>query len=96
MDYGGVTAQQFGWLVTIEMATEMLCYIPVAHWADKYGRRPFVVATFVFFTFFPIALLFARRFMLLALAFVVRGLKERLNTKFTGADAGVPRPPLTE
>jgi MFS family permease len=76
MNYGGVTAQQFGWLVAFEMLTAMLCYIPVAHLADKYGRRPFVLMTFVFFTLFPVTLLFAHNFTWLAAAFVVRGLKE--------------------
>jgi MFS family permease len=76
MDHGGITAQQFGYLVTFEMVTAMLCYIPVAHLADKYGRRPFVLATFVFFTLFPVTLLWAHDFKWLALAFVVRGLKE--------------------
>jgi MFS family permease len=54
----------------------MLCYIPVAHLADRYGRRPFVLATFGFFTLFPLTLIWARDFRWLALAFVVRGLKE--------------------
>jgi len=76
MDHGGITAQQFGYLVAFEMVTAMLCYIPVAHLADKYGRRPFVLITFVFFTLFPLTLLFAHDFKWLALAFVVRGLKE--------------------
>ena len=76
MDSGGVTAQQFGYLVAFEMVTAMFCYIPVAHLADKYGRRPFVLVTFVFFTLFPVTLLFAHDFRWLALAFVVRGLKE--------------------
>jgi len=76
MDAGHVTAQQFGYLVTFEMVTAMLCYIPVAHLADKYGRRPFVLITFVFFTLFPLTLLWAHDFKWLALAFVVRGLKE--------------------
>jgi MFS family permease len=76
MDSGGLTAQQFGYLVTFEMLTAMLCYIPVAHLADKYGRRPFVLVTFVFFTLFPVTLLWAHDFRWLALAFVVRGLKE--------------------
>jgi len=76
MDHGGVSAQQFGYLVTFEMVAAMLCYIPVAHLADKYGRRPFVLITFVFFTLFPVTLLFAHDFKWLALAFVVRGLKE--------------------
>ena len=76
MDSGGVTAQQFGYLVALEMVTAMACYLPVAHFADKYGRRPFVLATFVFFTLFPLSLLWAHDFRWLALAFVVRGLKE--------------------
>ena len=76
IDHGGVTAQQFGYLAAFEMITAMLCYIPVAHLADKYGRRPFVLATFVFFTLFPLSLLWAHTFNWLALAFVVRGLKE--------------------
>ena len=76
MDHDGLTAQQFGYLVTFEMVTAMLCYLPVAHLADKYGRRPFVLITFVFFTLFPVTLLFAHDFRWLALAFVVRGLKE--------------------
>ena len=76
MNHGGVTAQQFGYLITFEMVTAMFCYIPVAHLADKYGRRPFVLITFVFFTLFPVTLLWAHDFKWLALAFVVRGLKE--------------------
>ena len=76
MNNGGVTAQQYGYLVAFEMITAMICYIPVAHLADKYGRRPFVLITFVFFTLFPVTLLWAHSFGWLALAFVVRGLKE--------------------
>ena len=76
MDAGGLTAQQFGYLVTFEMVTAILCYIPVAHLADKYGRQPFVLITFIFFTLFPLTLLWAHNFAWLALAFVVRGLKE--------------------
>ncbi len=76
MNYARVDAQQFGLLVACEMVTAMICYIPVAHLADKYGRRPFVLVTFIFFTLFPLTLLWATSFGWLALAFVVRGLKE--------------------
>ena len=76
MNHAGVNAQQFGVLVAFEMVTAMVCYIPVAHLADKYGRRPFVLVTFLFFTLFPVTLLWATSFGWLALAFVVRGLKE--------------------
>jgi len=76
IDHAGVNPQQFGYLVAFELVSAMLCYIPVAHLADKYGRRPFVLVTFGFFTLFPVTLLWARDFRWLALAFVVRGLKE--------------------
>ena len=76
MNHGGVSAKDFGVLTAIEMVTAMLCYIPVAHLADKHGQRPFVLATFVFFTLFPVTLLWADTFAWLAVAFVVRGLKE--------------------
>lgn len=76
MNHGGVSAEQFGWLLAIEMVTAMVCYIPVAHLADKHGQRPFVLATFVFFTLFPLTLLWAHNFAWLAVAFAVRGLKE--------------------
>jgi MFS family permease len=76
IDQAGVSAQQFGYLVSFEMLSAMLCYVPVAHLADKYGRRPFVLVTFGFFTLFPVTLLWGSDFRWLALAFVVRGLKE--------------------
>jgi MFS family permease len=44
-------------VVAVGMVTAMLCYIPVAHLADKHSQRPFVLATFMFFTLFPITLL---------------------------------------
>jgi MFS family permease len=71
-----VTAFQFGILTTIEMAVAVLCYIPVAYYADRIGKKPFVVLTFGFFTLFPVVLWFSRSFWPLAGAFVVRGLKE--------------------
>jgi len=71
-----VSPVQFGLLTSIEMATAMLIYIPVAYFADRGAKKPFVVMTFVFFTFFPLALLFSQSFWPLAAAFVLRGLKE--------------------
>jgi MFS family permease len=76
MNHAGVTAGQYGWLVAIEMITAMLCYIPVAHLADKRGQRPFVLVTFIFFSLFPLSLLAANALPTLAFAFFVRGLKE--------------------
>jgi len=71
-----VTAIQFGLLTGIEMATALLVYIPVAYLADKSTKKPFVVITFVFFTLFPLVLIYCRSFEWLVLAFMLRGLKE--------------------
>jgi MFS family permease len=70
------SALQFGLLTTIEMVTAMAIYVPVAWLADRSTKKPFVLATFVFFTAFPVVLLFSRSFPLLVAAFVIRGLKE--------------------
>ena len=66
----------FGLLTTIEMITAMLIYIPVAYLADKSVKKPFVVITFIFFSLFPLILLFSHNFYILIFAFVIRGLKE--------------------
>ncbi len=73
---GPVSALQFGVLRTVEMATAILVYIPVAYLADRSHKKPFVVMTFIFFTLFPLLLLYSRTFGMLVVAFVLRGLKE--------------------
>jgi MFS family permease len=71
-----VSAIQFGMLTTIEMATAVLVYIPVAYLADRSTKKPFVLITFIFFTLFPIVLLYSRSLEWLIVAFFLRGLKE--------------------
>jgi MFS family permease len=71
-----VTAVQFGLLTSIEMATAVLVYIPVAYMADRSTQKPFVLITFVFFTLFPLLLLFSHSMEWLIMAFILRGLKE--------------------
>ena len=71
-----VSGKEFGVLTSIEMATAVLCYIPVAYFADRVGKKPFVVVTFVFFTCFPLLLLWCQSFWVLVPAFILRGLKE--------------------
>ena len=63
-------------LTAVEMIAAIVCTIPASHFADRYGREPFVIATFVFFTTFPLVLLPAQSFGWLVVAFAVRGLKE--------------------
>ncbi len=76
MDNIGVSAKQFGILTTVEMLTATLCIIPASHFADKHRREPFILATFIFFTLFPLALWISGSFTMLLVAFAIRGLKE--------------------
>ncbi len=72
----GISAPQFGLLIAVQMATSIACYLPVARLADRFGRKPFVIATFVAFSLFPLAVVTARSFGGLILAFVIGGLRE--------------------
>ncbi len=76
MKYAGISAVDFGVLTAIEMVTAMLIYIPVAYLADKSSKKPFIVTTFLFFSAFPLVLVFSHSFPALVFAFIVRGLKE--------------------
>ena len=72
----GVTAPQFGALVSIQMVASMVVYFPAAALAQRIGRKPLVVATFVAFALFPLAIIAANTFAGLVVAFVVGGLRE--------------------
>jgi MFS family permease len=76
MDYIGVSAKEIGVLTTVEMLAAIVCIIPASHFADRHGREPFVIVTFIMFTLFPISLLMSRSFSALVIAFVIRGFKE--------------------
>ncbi len=71
-----VSELTFGWLSAIENMTAVLVYVPVAYMADRFGKKPFVLITFGFFTCFPLALMHAQSLAPLVAAFVLRGLKE--------------------
>jgi len=72
----GVTAFQFGILTAIEMVTSVIVYIPIAYYADRYFKKPFILITFFFFTIFPLVIYFSSSFAALVIAFIIRGLKE--------------------
>src|SRR5947207_8175577 len=76
MDYIGVSAKEIGVLTTVEMLAATLCIIPASHFADRHGREPFVIVTFIVFTLFPISLLVSRSFSALVIAFIIGGFKE--------------------
>ena len=71
-----ISPSRFGLLVSIMMATAILSYFPAAVLAGRLEKKPFVVATFLFFTLFPLAVVMSRDFGQLAAAFVVGGLRE--------------------
>ncbi len=67
---------RYGTLIAIQMTTSILVYIPAGKIADRVGRKPFVIATFLSFALFPLAVVFATSFALLVVAFVIGGLRE--------------------
>ncbi|WP_130470697.1 MFS transporter [Candidatus Magnetaquicoccus inordinatus] len=71
-----VTAVEFALLTSIEMVTAMALYIPVGWMSDRWGKKWFVLITFLFFTAFPILLSQCQSFWPLVFAFIIRGLKE--------------------
>jgi MFS family permease len=72
----GLSAPRFGALVSIQMATSIAAYFPAAALADRYGRKPLVAATFLCFAAYPLAVILARDFPGMALAFIIGGLRE--------------------
>jgi MFS family permease len=76
IDQAGATGAQVGVLIAVETIVAMLCYVPTAKMAERFGKEPLVIATFLFFTLFPLTLLASRDFRTLLAAFAVRGLKE--------------------
>ncbi|HKG92897.1 MAG TPA: MFS transporter, partial [Gemmatimonadaceae bacterium] len=76
MDVIGISAPQFGALVAVQSVTAILSYFPAARLADRTGRKPFVIATFVAFSLFPLAVVLSGSFTWLLAAFVVGGLRE--------------------
>ncbi len=76
MDFVGMSGRQVGILTSIEVIIASLCIIPASHFADRFGRERFVIVTFVMFTLFPLGLLASKSFAALAVAFMIRGLKE--------------------
>jgi MFS family permease len=72
----GIGAPAFGLLIAVQTATVLVCSLPASRLADRWGKKPFVIATFLAFSCFPLAVVAARSFSGLLLAFVVGGLRE--------------------
>jgi MFS family permease len=72
----GVSVPKFGVVVSVQALTAMLVYVPAARIAARTGKKPFVIGTFVAFALFPVAVVLAKSFAMLVIAFVVGGLRE--------------------
>jgi MFS family permease len=70
------TLPEYGMLIAIQLLTSILIYVPSAKLAERIGRKPLVVATFLCFAFYPVAVILAHSFSGLVFAFVLGGLRE--------------------
>lgn len=71
-----ISVAHYGILVAIQLVTSILVYIPAAKIAGRIGRKPFVIATFICFALFPVAVILANGFGWLVVAFIIGGLRE--------------------
>ena len=71
-----VSVARFGTLLAILFTTTVLIYLPASKAADRIGRRPFIIATFCAFALYPLAVVSARDFIGLVIAFIIGGLRE--------------------
>ncbi len=71
-----LSAAGYGTLIAIQMITSIVVYIPAGKIADRVGRKPFVILTFVCFALFPLAIIAAPNFGWLVVAFIIGGLRE--------------------
>lgn len=71
-----VSVARFGILLAVLYLTTLLVYIPAAKGADRFGRRPFIIATFCAFALYPLAIIMATNFQTLLVAFIIGGLRE--------------------
>lgn len=72
----GITLPKYGVLIAIQLATAIAVYVPAAKIADRIGRKPLVIATFIFFALFPVVVVLAHTFSSLVVAFMIGGLRE--------------------
>ncbi|MFC1718897.1 MFS transporter [Candidatus Poribacteria bacterium] len=70
---------EWGSLQSLMAVTSIITYIPAAKLADRAGRhsrRPFIAATFFFFSVYPLALVLAPSATWLIPVFIISGLRE--------------------
>ena len=71
-----ISPARFGLLTSVLMGTAIVSYLPAAALAERAEKKSFVLLTYVFFSLFPLAVVFSRSFAALLAASVVGGLRE--------------------
>jgi MFS family permease len=72
----GISVASYGTLIAIQTITSIFVYLPAGRIADRIGRKPFVILTFLSFALFPVAIILASNFTGLIVAYVIGGLRE--------------------
>jgi MFS family permease len=71
-----LSPSRFGLLTSVLMGTAIVSYLPAAALAERAEKKSFVLLTYLFFSLFPLAVVFSRSFAALLAAYVVGGLRE--------------------
>jgi MFS family permease len=71
-----ISLPEYGVLVGIQLLTSILIYVPSGKLAERVGKKPVVMATFLLFAFYPVAVIVVHRFVGLVFAFIIGGLRE--------------------
>jgi MFS family permease len=72
----GISAPRFGALVAMQALAAIIVQVPSAKIAERTGKKPFVVATFIAFALFPLGIVSAHSYTGLVAAFIIGGLRE--------------------
>ncbi len=68
--------QEFGILISIQMTVSVLSYIPAAGIANRVGKKPVAIVSFLCFSLYPAFILYSDTLFWLILAFGVAGFRE--------------------
>jgi len=69
-------AKTFGFFIGIQMTVAILSYLPAAYIAERMGRKPVIIVTFVCFSIYPALILLSSSYYWILFGFVIMGLKE--------------------
>ncbi|MHA1770030.1 MAG: MFS transporter [Candidatus Thorarchaeota archaeon] len=71
-----VSLEIVGVLIGFQMTVAILSYHPAAAIAEKVGKRPVVIVTFLCFSIYPAAIIFSQSFVMLLVAYFIAGFRE--------------------